>query len=233
MTEGISLDGRTLVGVANDDAGEVSDETTFTVEQTGDRISARYAGGSIVEGHLLGTIDDGEWDVRYVQLHENGETATGHSVGEISVLEDGRVRIDDEWEWDRRTAKVNPCSKKSGSDLSAEIRRRCGGARSCAAKPRRRARDEQRNERSDVSSAGGWGGLRCCCGAGLRKGPCGRRSPGEGEPSGARRTNKHRRPKAEERSEPRVTERSGAFGEHDAETNTHKRLPRSSVHVRA
>jgi len=102
MTEGISIDGRTLVGVANDDAGEVSGETTFTVEQTGDRISARYSGGPIVEGHLLGTVDDGEWDVRYVQLNENGETATGHSVGEISVLEDGRVRIEDQWEWESK-----------------------------------------------------------------------------------------------------------------------------------
>lgn len=102
MAEAISLDGRTLVGVANDDAGEVSAETTFAFEQDGDRISATYSGGPIVEGHLLGTLDDGTWDVRYVQLTEDGETATGHSVGEVSVLADGRVRVEDEWVWESR-----------------------------------------------------------------------------------------------------------------------------------
>lgn len=102
MTEDVSLDGRTLVGVANDEAGEVDEETTFEFEQTGGRIRARYSGGSIVEGQLLGTIDGREWDVRYVQQTADGETATGHSVGEISVLADGRVRVEDEWEWESR-----------------------------------------------------------------------------------------------------------------------------------
>lgn len=102
MTEDVSLDGRTLVGVANDEVGEVGGDTTFEFEQTGDRIRAQYSGGSIVEGHLLGTIGGREWEIRYVQLHDDGETATGHSIGEISVLEDGRVRVEDEWEWESR-----------------------------------------------------------------------------------------------------------------------------------
>lgn len=51
-------------------------KTRFAFEQTGDRIGARYAGGSIVEGHLVGTLDGKQWDVRYVQLTTDGETAT-------------------------------------------------------------------------------------------------------------------------------------------------------------
>lgn len=101
MVDEISLDGRTLVAVAND-GGEVSAETRFRFEQTDDRIRASYVGGSVVEGFLVGTVEGREWDIRYVQLTEDGETATGHSVGTIDLLADGRVRVEDEWEWESR-----------------------------------------------------------------------------------------------------------------------------------
>jgi hypothetical protein len=102
MSSSISLDGRTLVGVENDDAGEVSSETRFHFEQEGDRIHARYSGGDVAAGHLLGTLEGDRWDVRYVQVNVEGETATGHSVGTVERLADGRVRVADEWEWESR-----------------------------------------------------------------------------------------------------------------------------------
>ncbi|MDS0294668.1 hypothetical protein [Halogeometricum luteum] len=101
MTE-ISLDGRTLAGVANGEDGEVSAETRFRFEQDGERISATYAGGDVADGYLVGTLDGGEWDVRYVQMNADGETATGHSVGTVTLLDDGRVRVEDVWEWESR-----------------------------------------------------------------------------------------------------------------------------------
>ena len=113
MTDQPSLDGRTLVGVAND-GGEVDADTRFHFEQDGDRIHAHYAGGSIVEGHLVGTLTDGRWDIRYAQLHDDGETATGHSVGDVTLLADGRVRVEDEWEWESRAGE--------GSSVLEEVR---------------------------------------------------------------------------------------------------------------
>ncbi|MBX0298233.1 hypothetical protein [Haloarcula nitratireducens] len=105
MTEDISLDGRTLVGVANTDASEVSGDTRFKFEQAGERIYAQYAGGDLVDGHLVdghlvGTFDGTEWDIRYSQLNLEHETASGHSVGTVELLDDGRVRVEDEWEWE-------------------------------------------------------------------------------------------------------------------------------------
>lgn len=102
MAGDVSLDGRTLVGVANDEAGEVSTDTQFHFEQDGDRISASYSGGEIVDGYLVGTLDGTRWEVRYVQLNEDGETASGRSIGEVTLLDDGRVRIEDEWEWESK-----------------------------------------------------------------------------------------------------------------------------------
>lgn len=98
----LSLDGRTLVGAENSDSGEVSADTEFRFEQDGERIYAHYAGGTVVDGHLVGTFDGERWDVRYVQVNADGETATGHSVGVVTLLDDGRVRVEDEWRWESR-----------------------------------------------------------------------------------------------------------------------------------
>lgn len=102
MADKISLDGRTLVGVENVEQGEVSGETRFHFEQDGNNIYARYSGGEIVDGHLVGLLVGDEWEIRYVQINEDGDTATGHSIGEITVLDDGRVRVEDEWEWESK-----------------------------------------------------------------------------------------------------------------------------------
>lgn len=105
MADEISLDGRTLAGVANDEAGEVDADTLFNFEQEGERIYANYSGGAIVDGHLVGTFDGKQWDIRYVQINEAGETATGHSVGNVELLSDGRIRVEDEWEWESKPGK--------------------------------------------------------------------------------------------------------------------------------
>ncbi|WP_416841580.1 hypothetical protein [Haloferax sp. DFSO52] len=100
MITEISLDGRTLVGVANSEDGEVSSDTRFEFEQEGERVYAHYSGGDIVDGHLVGTFDGSEWDIRYSQINSNQETASGHSVGTVELLDDGRIRVEDEWEWE-------------------------------------------------------------------------------------------------------------------------------------
>ena len=102
MEDKISFDGLTLAGVANDEGGEVGADTVFHFEQTGERIYAHYSGGDVVDGHLVGTFDGEQWDIRYTQINTDNETATGHSVGDVELLEDGRVRVEDEWEWESK-----------------------------------------------------------------------------------------------------------------------------------
>ncbi len=51
---------------------------------------------------LVGTFDGRRWEIRYTQLNADHETATGHSVGVVEQLDDGRVRVEDEWGWESK-----------------------------------------------------------------------------------------------------------------------------------
>ena len=52
----MNYNGRIFRGRTNTDNGEVSGETRFHYFQEGDRLWGTYSGGSIVDGHLLGTL---------------------------------------------------------------------------------------------------------------------------------------------------------------------------------
>jgi len=97
-----SLDGRVFRAVENAD-GEVSaGETLFHYSQDADLVHARYEGGGIRMGFLVGTRDGDALDFRYAHVNAGGETATGQCATRISVLGDGRLRLDETWAWDSR-----------------------------------------------------------------------------------------------------------------------------------
>lgn len=97
-----SLDGRVFHAVSNPD-GEVSEgETLFHYSQDGDLVHARYGGGGVRLGFLVGTRSGDSLDFRYAHVNPAGETATGHCRSVIEALPDGRIRLHETWEWDSR-----------------------------------------------------------------------------------------------------------------------------------
>jgi hypothetical protein len=46
------------------------------------------------------------------------ETASGHSVGTVELLDDGRVRIKDEWEWESQTGSGESVLEEQVQNLS-------------------------------------------------------------------------------------------------------------------
>ncbi len=56
MEKPISLDGVRMRVVATAEAGEVNTETLFEFAQDGSVVSARYAGGKVRLGYLVGMI---------------------------------------------------------------------------------------------------------------------------------------------------------------------------------
>lgn len=104
----VSMDGRVLRSVANEN-GDVDAETRFEFHEEDGVVWARYAGGEIRLGFLVGTTSgtpswrttDGErLSFRYTQLLADGSMATGHSEDRIELLDDDRVRLHEEWAWD-------------------------------------------------------------------------------------------------------------------------------------
>lgn len=98
----ISLEGRRFRAVAEVEGGEVGTATVFDYHERDGVVWASYEGGSVRRGYLVGTRDADRLDFRYAQLNLEGQTSTGHGVAVLSTLADGRLRLDETWEWESR-----------------------------------------------------------------------------------------------------------------------------------
>ncbi|WP_328428334.1 hypothetical protein [Streptomyces sp. NBC_00443] len=95
-----SLDGLVLAPVADQAPGQVGTRTRFAYHEKDGEIWAEYTGGDVVRGYLVGTRDGNRLDFRYVQLKRDGTTSSGHCVSTVAELVDGRVRLEETWEWE-------------------------------------------------------------------------------------------------------------------------------------
>ena len=86
--------------VKNSENGETSVETIFEYYQDGKVLTCEYKGGEIVEGHLIGLVDEiGNIDMRYHQVNTKGELMTGTCNSKPEILENGKIRLHETWEW--------------------------------------------------------------------------------------------------------------------------------------
>ncbi len=96
----VIYDGKEFSSMGNSGTGEVSSETIFHYHQKDDLVWAEYKGGEIVFGTLVARCDDnGKLDMRYQHLNKNGELMTGKCVSTPEILEDGRIRLREKWQW--------------------------------------------------------------------------------------------------------------------------------------
>ena len=111
----INYNNKTFRPLSNSENGETSSETIFSYKQTGNILSCEYAGGKIVEGHLIGIVNDsGEIDMRYHQVNTSGELLTGICKSVPEILENGKIRLHEIWQW-----TSGDCSK--GQSILEEI----------------------------------------------------------------------------------------------------------------
>jgi predicted hotdog family 3-hydroxylacyl-ACP dehydratase len=95
-----SLDGRRFQAVADVPGGDVSAQTVFEYAEETGLVHARYGGGAIRLGFLVGTRDGDTLRFRYAQVRADGSTASGRCESRIEVLEDGRLRLHETWAWE-------------------------------------------------------------------------------------------------------------------------------------
>lgn len=96
----IKHDNKIFASIENTENGEVTSGTVFNYRQKDRMVWAEYTGGGIVLGHLIGSIDDnGNLDMRYHHINEDGELMTGKCISTPEILDDGRIRIYEKWQW--------------------------------------------------------------------------------------------------------------------------------------
>ncbi len=95
-----NYDGRVFVSLENTENGEVDGRTRFAYHQSGATVWADYAGGDIVQGHLVGTADgSGRLHFLYHHLNAAGVLRAGECESVPEELPDGRVRLHEAWRW--------------------------------------------------------------------------------------------------------------------------------------
>lgn len=96
----INYDNKIFKSVSNTKNGEVDEATTFYYQQKGRIVTATYQGGRILYGSLIATVDEvGKLNMRYQHLNQNYEFMTGQCVSVPEVLENGKLRMHETWQW--------------------------------------------------------------------------------------------------------------------------------------
>jgi hypothetical protein len=108
-----SLDGRVFRVAEMAEAGEASAATVFEYHEEDGVVWARYQGGAVRLGFLVGTRDGDILDFRYSQLNESGETSNGRCSTTISVLPDGRLRLSEVWAWESKPGAGTSAAEES------------------------------------------------------------------------------------------------------------------------
>ena len=78
----------------------MDDRTVFHYHQIEDLIWATYSGGSIKFGTITGKIrENGFLEFSYQHVNDQNEIMTGKCVSKPKILEDGRIRFLESWQW--------------------------------------------------------------------------------------------------------------------------------------
>jgi len=97
-----NLDGLTMFVSSTAANGIVSGETRLIFTQRGTRVAARYIGGRIARGWLVGQWADDTLHFRYAQREDGCAIHAGHSVCRVQELPEGRLQLVEHFAWGTR-----------------------------------------------------------------------------------------------------------------------------------
>ncbi|MEP6795796.1 MAG: n-acetylglutamate synthase [Saprospiraceae bacterium] len=96
----IDYNKRKFAGVTNTPNGQVNGDTIFKYYQHDHILTATYSGGRIQEGYMLGRVnDDNSLNFVYHHIDDKGHLRSGHCISSPELLQDGRIRLYEKWEW--------------------------------------------------------------------------------------------------------------------------------------
>src|SRR4051794_23352266 len=95
-----SLAGRRFRPVTDVPGGDVGAETVFEYVEEDGIVHARYGGGAVRLGFLVGSREGDVLRFRYAQVRADGSTAAGRCEARIGTLPDGRPRPHENRAWE-------------------------------------------------------------------------------------------------------------------------------------
>lgn len=109
----INFDGVVMYVSATDACGVVDTKTLLYFKQKGLRVLARYSGGSVKRGCLVGTLSGSALVFRYTQLEDSGQIHGGRSNCEVQCSAQAQLRVIEHFTWITRSG--------SGTNIFDEI----------------------------------------------------------------------------------------------------------------
>lgn len=107
-----SLDGRRFRHAEMSAEGEGGAATVFEYHEQDGVVWARYQGGAVRLGFLVGVRKGDSLEFRYSQVHDLGGTSNGRCSTTISTLADGRLRLDEAWAWESKPGAGTSASEE-------------------------------------------------------------------------------------------------------------------------
>jgi hypothetical protein len=99
----LNLDGLTFFVSATADTGVVGSDTRLRFSQVGSRVYARYAGGDVLRGWLVGRWVGERVEFTYAQREGDSTIHGGRSACDVERKSDGRIRITEHFAWTTRS----------------------------------------------------------------------------------------------------------------------------------
>lgn len=86
--------------ISSSENSETTSDTIFLYKQKGNILTSTYTGGHIIEGHLIGLVDNNSIiTMRYHQINNKGELMTGICTSKPEIDSDGKIKLHESWEW--------------------------------------------------------------------------------------------------------------------------------------
>ena len=96
----MNYDGKKFKPIVTSNNSVVGENIIFKYDQENEILTCSYHGGKIRAGHLMGVVDEsGKVDMRYHQILDDGSIQTGVCFTTPEILDDGRIRLHEEWQW--------------------------------------------------------------------------------------------------------------------------------------
>ncbi len=94
------LNNKVFMSLANTANGDVNGATRFYYQQRGKIITARYEGGLVQIGSIIGQmLTEDSFEICYQHLTVNGELRTGMCQTRIELLDNDVIKLIEEWQW--------------------------------------------------------------------------------------------------------------------------------------